>query len=312
MTAWEELLIGAALLAVLAALVLAAWGRWRTRRVMLRLERMLEEAIRGTFTETSFDESLFSAVETQLAHYLAASAVSARNLQEEKNKIKSLIADISHQTKTPITNVLLYAQLLGEQDLPEESRALVTALEGQAEKLQSLIEALVKTSRLETGILELPPRPGLLGPMLEDAAAQFAPKTAAKELTLRVIAPEMRAVFDAKWTEEAVCNLLCNGYEAAVQAGREEPQVVLRVRAERMWTVLEVEDNGPGIPPERQGKIFEPFVTSKNTNYNWGMGLYYVRKIVRSHLGRLRLESRDGEGARFQIMLPLYDPRQKE
>ena len=81
MTAWEELLIGAALLAVLAALVLAAWGRWRTRRVMLRLERMLEEAIRGTFTETSFDESLFSAVETQLAHYLAASAVSARNLQ---------------------------------------------------------------------------------------------------------------------------------------------------------------------------------------------------------------------------------------
>ena len=62
MTAWEELLIGAALLAVLATLVLAAWGRWRTRRVMLRLERMLEEAIRGTFTETSFDESLFSAV----------------------------------------------------------------------------------------------------------------------------------------------------------------------------------------------------------------------------------------------------------
>ena len=139
MTAWEELLIGAALLAVLAALVLAAWGRWRTRRVMLRLERMLEEAIRGTFTETSFDESLFSAVETQLAHYLAASAVSARNLQEEKNKIKSLIADISHQTKTPITNVLLYAQLLGEQDLPEESRALVTALEGRDEL--ALLEA---------------------------------------------------------------------------------------------------------------------------------------------------------------------------
>ena len=117
---------------------------------------------------------------------------------------------------------------------------------------------------------------------------------------------------DLSHLSEAVCNLLCNGYEAAVQAGREEPQVVLRVRAERMWTVLEVEDNGPGIPPERQGKIFEPFVTSKNTNYNWGMGLYYVRKIVRSHLGRLRLESRDGEGARFQIMLPLYDPRQKE
>ena len=61
-----------------------------------------------------------------------------------------------------------------------------------------------------------------------------------------------------------------------------------------------------------RGKIFRALCHQQNTNYNWGMGLYYVRKIVRSHLGRLRLESRDGGGARFQIMLPLYDPRQKE
>ena len=111
---------------------------------------------------------------------------------------------------------------------------------------------------------------------------------------------------------EAVCNLLCNGYEAAVQAGREEPRVTLRIRAERMWTVVAVEDNGPGIPPEKRGRIFEPFFTSKNTNYNWGMGLYYVRKIVQSHLGKLRLESREGQGASFLIMLPVYDPRRKE
>ena len=111
---------------------------------------------------------------------------------------------------------------------------------------------------------------------------------------------------------EAVCNLLCNGYEAAVQAGREEPRVTLRVRAERMWTVVETADNGKGIPLDLQNKIFEPFFTSKNTNHNWGMGLYYVRKIVKSHLGRLRLESRPDEGTSFFIMLPLYDTHQKE
>ena len=110
---------------------------------------------------------------------------------------------------------------------------------------------------------------------------------------------------------------LCNGFEGvesayAVQAGREEPRVTLRIRAERMWTVVAVEDNGPGIPPEKRGRIFEPFFTSKNTNYNWGMGLYYVRKIVQSHLGKLRLESREGQGASFLIMLPVYDPRRKE
>lgn len=302
MTAWEELLIGAALLAVLATLVLAAWGRWRTRRVMLRLERMLEEAIRGTFTETSFDESLFSAVETQLAHYLAASAVSARNLQEEKNKIKSLIADISHQTKTPITNVLLYAQLLGEQDLPEESRALVTALEGQAEKLQSLIEALVKTSRLETGILELHPRPGLLGPMLEDAAAQFAPKTAAKELTLRVIAPEMRAVFDAKWTEEAVCNLLDNAVKYTPASGA----VTVEVKNYELFSAIRVSDTGPGISEGEQAKVFGRFYRAPGAYQaeGVGIGLYLTRQIAEKQGGYVKVESVPGKGSTFSLYIP--------
>ena len=67
-----------------------------------------------------------------------------------------------------------------------------------------------------------------------------------------------------------------------------------------------IASNGGGIPAELQSKIYEPFFTSKNTNYNWGMGLYYVRRIVKSHFGRLRLESRVGEGTSFFIMLPLF------
>lgn len=90
-----------------------------------------------------------------MAHYLSASAVSAKHLAEEKEKIKTLIGDISHQTKTPIANLLLYAQLLEEQDLPPESRDCAAALERQAEKLRFLIDALVKTSRLETGVLAM-------------------------------------------------------------------------------------------------------------------------------------------------------------
>ena len=104
----------------------------------------------------------------------------------------------------------------------------------------------------------------------------------------------------------AVSNLLSNGYEAAVQCGR-EPEVTLAIREERLWTVLEVRDNGGGVPQEKQSQIFEPFYTSKNTNHNWGMGLYYVKKIVKSHFGNLRLESTEGQGTSFFIMLPLYD-----
>ena len=108
------------------------------------------------------------------------SAVSARNLAEEKDAIKTLIGDISHQTKTPIANLLLYAQLLEEQDLPPESREYASALEHQAEKLRFLIDALVKTSRLESGVLAMTPKRHGIQQLLEAAAAQAAPGAEAK------------------------------------------------------------------------------------------------------------------------------------
>ena len=100
---------------LLPAAALFLWDRWRMRRLLRRLDQMLDKAVRGDFREEAFDETLLSALETKLAHYLSASSVSAVHLREERDKIKSLIADISHQTKTPIANVLLYTQLLEEQ-----------------------------------------------------------------------------------------------------------------------------------------------------------------------------------------------------
>ena len=70
--------------------------------------------------------------------------------------------------------------------------------------------------------------------------------------------------------------------------------------------MIEVRDNGRGMTKSQLKKIFEPFYSSKNSNSNWGMGLYYVREIVKSHLGTLRIESKDGEGSSFYILLPKY------
>ena len=78
---------------------------------------------------------------------------------------------------------------------------------------------------------------------------------------------------------------------------------------ERLYIVFEIKDNANGIPRTEQKKIFDPFYTNKNTNFNWGMGLYYVRQIVKSHLGILRLESTEGVGTSFFAMLPRYLPR---
>ena len=110
---------------------------------------------------------------------------------------------------------------------------------------------------------------------------------------------------------EALYNLLTNAWEAA-SAAAGGPRVELLVQPERLWLDFIVRDNGPGISRAEQKKIFDPFYTSRNTNNNWGMGLYYVRQIVKSHLGHMQIKSAEGKGSSFIVMLPRYVPgRQK-
>lgn len=299
MTAVGYIVIAAA---VLAAAAVVVWDRWRTRRLLERMDDMLEKAITQGFTEEDYDESLLSAVETRLARYLASSTVSARNLQSEKDKIKTLIADISHQTKTPLANVLLYAQLLSEQPLSAEGRACVTALEDQAEKLQSLIEALVKTSRLESGVLALHPQSASLAPMLEEAVAQFAPKAAEKGITLTLASSRGDGVFDPKWTAEAVCNLLDN----AIKYTPADGAVTVQTHCYELFCRVDVTDTGPGIPEEEQARVFQRFYRcpANHQTQGVGIGLYLVRQIAEGQGGYIKAFSKPGRGAKFSLYLP--------
>lgn len=288
--------------AALTAAAVVVWDRWRTRHLLKRLDDMLEKAITQGFTEEDYDESLLSVVETKLARYLAASTVSARNLQAEKDKIKTLIADISHQTKTPLANVLLYAQLLSEQPMPQESRSCVTALEGQAEKLQSLIEALVKTSRLESGVLTLHPQPASLAPMLEEAVAQFSPKANEKGIRLTLASSEGGGVFDPKWTSEAVCNLLDNAIKYTPTGG----SITVQTHCYELFCRIDVSDTGPGIPEEEQAKVFQRFYRSPANHQaqGVGIGLYLARQIAEGQGGYIKVFSKPGKGAKFSLYLP--------
>ena len=114
---------------------------------------MIDSALKGSFTEKVFDESRLSALETKFAQYLSGQTCSTQNIMHEKDSIKTLIADISHQTKTPVSNILLYCELLLEDDLSENSKNNLMALYSQTKKLRFLIESLIKLSRLETGII---------------------------------------------------------------------------------------------------------------------------------------------------------------
>ena len=288
--------------AVLGALAGGLWFRRREKRTLQSLDGMLDQAICGEFSPTKFDESLFSAVESRLADYLEASAVSARNLQAEKDAIKTLIGDISHQTKTPIANLLLYAQLLGEQPLPPQGRDCAAALERPAEKLKTLIEALVKTSRLENGILTFQPVVGPLAPMLEQAVAGLQPKADRKGITLTLLPTQAQARFDPKWTEEAVCNLLDNGVKYTPTGGA----VTVSVTAYELFCRIDVTDTGMGLAEEEQAKVFQRFyrAPAARDGEGVGIGLYLVRQIAAGQGGYVKVSSQRGRGSTFSLFLP--------
>lgn len=303
MNSW--ILVLAGLTAAVCALM-AVRQRRKTRKLMQGLSQMLDEAIDGTFTEKTFDESMRSAVECKLNRYLSASAVSARNLAGEKTKIQELLTDISHQTKTPIANILLYAQLLETQDLSPDGRDCAAALHRQAEKLSFLITALVKLSRLETGVFTMHPVPGPVAPLLEGAVEQFASKAAQKGVALTLGPAEGDAVLDPKWTAEVIGNLVDNAVKYTPAGG----SVCLSSRDYDLFCRVDVADTGPGISEKEQARIFTRFYRSPSAagQEGVGIGLYLVRQVLEEEGGYVKVASGPGGGAVFSVFLPRVQP----
>lgn len=289
---------GALLLAALFALL----SRRRSARIIDRLDAMLTQAMEGSFTGESFDESRMSSLESRLAQYLSAAQTSAVNLKSQRDQINSLISDISHQTKTPVANLKLYSQLLEEQPMNDQARDCARAISAQTEKLESLMEALVKSSRLETGILAMHPERQAIGPMLRRAAEQYMPGAGEKRIQLKLEETEGEAVFDAKWTEEAVCNLLDNAVKYTPAGGK----VTVSSRDFEMFSLIQVSDTGPGIAEEEQSRVFSRFYRSPSVRdrEGVGLGLCLTRQIAEGQGGYVKLDSAPGQGSRFSLYLP--------
>ncbi|WP_246240612.1 sensor histidine kinase [Anaerocolumna sedimenticola] len=311
--------------------------RSRTKKTMDKLNQMLDAAINGSFTENTYDESKLSALEAKLNRYLCLCAVSSKNLAEEKNKIKSLISDISHQTKTPLSNILLYTELLLEKAIRIEKynnlqveagvkgkpEAAGTKLEetvygeipdsidincvrqiyAQAEKLNFLISVLVKTSRLETGIISVSTMKNSIQGLIKAAVTDISQKAAGKDIHITSCHKDGTASFDMKWSTEAIYNILDNAVKYMKPGGT----ITITAIPYEMFYRIDITDTGIGIAEEEQNKIFARFYRSKEVNQyeGVGIGLYLAREIISLQGGYIKVKSRIGEGSTFSVFLPI-------
>ena len=220
---------------------------------------------------------------------------------KEKDKIKTLISDISHQTKTPISNLILYSELIEEGDLSEDMRSNVEAIKQQAEKLEFLIKSLVKLSRLENGILNLSPRKEEIQPMLQDIYERYISKASEKNLELNIEKTTSKATFDRKWTTEALGNIVDNAIKYTNTG-----EITINVKEYEIFTRIDISDTGIGIAETEQAEVFSRFYRSQSVHNDEGVGigLYLTREIISSEGGYIKLTSELGVGSTFSVYIP--------
>lgn len=292
------------IIVLLVSISMVLYNKYQVNKIMKHLYGMLESAINGNFTETTYDESKMSALEVKLHQYLRESETSSKNLKKEKEKIDSLISDISHQTKTPIANILLYSQLLMEKNLSKEAEQCADQIMSQTEKLNFLIGSLIKTSRLENGIITVLPQANNISSLLDAIHKQFTAQGDKKHITVFIDQTQEKAFFDMKWTIEAMANIVDNAIKYTPEHGR----VIIKTTAFELFCRIDITDNGIGIDKSEFNKIFMRFYRSQavTEQEGVGIGLYLAQAILSAEGGYIKVASKPGEGSVFSVFLPRY------
>lgn len=274
----------------------------REKRLFWRLQKMVDEAREGTFQRKEISETKLSLLEDSLQHFLDERRAAGEDWQQQKQLIQTLISDIAHQTLTPVSNLMLYSELLDEQ-LEGSSREL-KIIRDQTERLDFLIHSLVKLSRMENGIISVKPVKNEVGELLEELHQEYQEQAARKDITLTVEGcPSLTAVFDRKWTREAIGNLVDNSLKYTRPGGK----VSLSAKKYSFFVRIDVADTGIGIRQEEINKIFGRFYRSLEVQEEKGVGigLYLSREIIRIQKGYMKAVSKKGEGSVFSVYLPL-------
>ncbi len=235
------------------------------------------------------------------------------DIEESKQAVfarDEFLSIASHELRTPLTALKLRLQsVLHAQDLSEKTERRLDSAVRQTERLERLIDNLLDVSRITTGHLELEPESFDLAEMTQEVAERFREQAMGGGIPVELRAPEpVLGCWDRMRLEQVATNLLAN----ALKYGAGKP-VGLSVSGDEKNAVLTVADQGIGIAPEDRARIFHQFerVQGRRTFGGLGMGLYIARQITQAHGGRIEVESDQGKGSSFHVILPRSNPHVK-
>lgn len=269
-------------------------------QITLLIEALVEQQERQIFSEA--EDTLTARLQHQLLKLRNILTAQNQMLAQEKEQIKTLISDISHQIKTPIAAANTFAELLSDGELSAEERTeYITTLQMSLGKLTFLTNSLIKISRLESGIISLKPEKNSLNEIVLQAVKTVYAKAKEKGILITFeCAQAFEAVLDFNWTAEAISNVIDNAVKYTPQGGF----VRLQITEYPSFLRLDISDSGVGIPEEEQAKIFGRFYRGKQSvgTDGVGIGLYLTREIINKQNGYMKVSS-DENGSTFSLFL---------
>lgn len=266
------------------------------------LDNMMNDNIEPQ--QNNEEETLFIKINYRLIRLFEVMQENRRRVAEEKETLQGLISDISHQVKMPLANLKMVNSTLLEQNMPEnKQQEFLRAVAGQLDKLDFLMQAMIKTSRLETGVITLTKKDCSVYETLAAALGGIFLFAENKSIHVEVDCPEDLTVsHDRKWTTEALFNILDNAVKYTADGGS---VYVTAVRWE-MYTKIDIKDTGKGILESHHAEIFKRFYREEEVYdiEGIGIGLYLAREIITMQGGYIKVTSEVGKGSVFSVFLP--------
>lgn len=303
-----EIWCAAAFMLALAGLLAGAGSFLYYRRLIGRMEGMLEKYEAGGQLRETLADTRESRLEGRLRRLLRRSAVLQEQAEREHEKLAQLLSDLSHQLKTPLANIVMDAELLQEEGLSGgERNGFLRHLGEQTKKLQWLLSALLKASRLENGFLHFQAKRQDILPALAGSVSAVYGQALEKEITIVTRESETRMLYhNRKWTEEALANILENAVKYSPRGSR----IQVSLEPLSIYTKINIMDQGPGVPQEEYTRIFQRFYRGKNgeETEGTGLGLYLAQVILAQEKGYVTVSENPEGGSCFSVFLLNEEP----
>lgn len=299
-----------AVLVLAAVCASAAWIFYRQKRRLYRLvTQMLDELLDDkAVTLTDLEEGEISALAGRAKRLSEKLQFEISQAEQEKEQVKSLISNMSHQLKTPLANIMMYEEILtsegsdGTELSREEQKKFLKKMRIQSEKVNWILNSLFRMVKLEQNVIQFEAGPNLIRKTILDAVNLIYEKAQAKEIEIETkYFPDCSLFHNPKWTTEVFANLL----ENAVKYTRRDGRITIGMNRMEMYTEIWIRDTGIGIAPEELPEIFRRFYRSPDVENleGSGIGLYLSKLILEKEKGYMNVASRKGEGSCFSVFL---------